>query len=159
MAHASGSALLQEPVNSKNVQKILNSLSVMLDAASFSTKNRQKLVALVQSKDDDEELDAPAAATYSDHTDGITELLEDMKDKTETELADARKEEASAKHNFDMLKQSLRDEIMADNHEKEQATQTKSESEQTKATVEGELAEAEKDLANAKSNLESSSSE
>merc|ERR1719311_519378 len=159
MAHASGSALLQEPVNSKNVQKILNSLSVMLDAASFSTKNRQKLVALVQSKDEDEELDAPAAATYSDHTDGITDLLEDMKDKTETELEDARKEEASAKHNFDMLKQSLKDQIMADNHEKDEAAETKAESEQTKGSAEGDLAGATKDLAHLTEVLETTSNE
>merc|ERR1719311_224946 len=159
MAHASGSALLQEPVNSKNVQKILNSLSVMLDAASFSTKSRQKLVALVQSKDDDEELDAPAAATYSDHTGGITDLLEDMKDKTETELADARKEEAAAKHNFDMLKQSLKDQIMADNHEKDEATETKAESEQTKAGAESDLAGATKDLAHLNEVLETTSTE
>merc|ERR1719487_3017644 len=158
MAHSSA-ALLQEPVTSKNVQNILNSLKVVLDAASFSTKSRQKLVALVQSKDDDEELDAPAAATYSDHTGGITELLEDMKDKTETELADARKEEASAKHNFDMLKQSLKDQIMADNHEKDEATETKAESEQTKASAESDLAGATKDLAHLTEVLETTQSE
>merc|ERR1719482_481240 len=131
----------------------------MLDAASFSTKNRQKLVALVQSKDDDEELDAPAAATYSEHTGGISELLEDMKDKTETELADARKEESAAKHNFDMLKQSLKDQIMADNHEKDEATETKAESEQTKGSAEGDLAGATKDLAHLNEVLETTSNE
>merc|ERR1719463_13843 len=159
MAHAGSSALLQEPITSKNVQHILNSLSVMLDAASFSTKSRQKLVALVQNKEDDEELDAPAAATYSDHTGGITDLLEDMKDKTETELADARKEEAAAKHNFDMLKQSLKDQIMADNHEKDEATETKAESEQTKASAESDLAGATKDLAHLTEVLETTQSE
>merc|ERR1719261_1557301 len=160
MAHASGSAaLLQEPVTSKNVQNILNSLKVVLDAASLSTKNREKLVAFVQSKEGDEELDAPAAATYSDHTDGFMELLEDMKDKTETELEDARKEEASAKHNFDMLKQSLKDQIMADNHEKDEATETKAESEQTKGSAEGDLAAATKDLAHLNEVLETTSNE
>merc|ERR1719487_824217 len=158
MSHSSA-ALLQEPVTSKNVQNILNSLKVVLDAASLSTKNRDKLVAFVQSKEEDEELDAPAAATYSDHTDGIMELLEAMKDKTETELEDARKEEASAKHNFDMLKQSLKDQIMADNHEKDEATETKAESEQTMASAESDLAGATKDLAHLTEVLETTQSE
>eukprot|EP00747_Dinoflagellata_sp_TGD_P127788 gnl/TRDRNA2_/TRDRNA2_174444_c5_seq44.p1 gnl/TRDRNA2_/TRDRNA2_174444_c5~~gnl/TRDRNA2_/TRDRNA2_174444_c5_seq44.p1 ORF type:complete len:684 (+),score=255.16 gnl/TRDRNA2_/TRDRNA2_174444_c5_seq44:66-2117(+) len=155
------SALLQEGAASKAAQKVIQSLSVVLDAASFDTYDRQKLLAMVQSQqgDEDDDADAPSAAAYESHSGGTMEILEDMKDKAETELADARKDESTAKHNFDMLKQSLRDGIMADNHEKEQAAETKTESEQTKATAEGELAEAEKNLAHANSVLETTSSE
>merc|ERR1719247_3570411 len=133
----------------------------MLDAAAFSTNDRQKLIALVQSKDTEEdgEFGAPAAATYSGHSGGIVDVLEDMKDKAEGELADARKAETTAKHNYDMLKQSLEDQIQADTSDKAEATTTKTESEGTKATAEGELAAATKDLAYGNSVLHTTSTD
>merc|ERR1740139_725137 len=74
-------------------------------------------MALVQSKDDDDdsELDmgAPAAATYESKSGSIVDVLADMKDKAESELDELRKAEGSAKHNFNMLKQSLEDQIAA----------------------------------------------
>merc|ERR1719502_177866 len=154
-----GSALLQQKVTSKNVQNVLNSVSTVLDAAAFSTNDRQKLIALVQSKDDDEEFGAPAAATYEGHSGGIVDVLEDMKDKAEGELADARKAETTAKHNYEMLKQSLEDQMEADTKDKAEATTTKAESEETKATAEGELASATKDLANGNSVLHTTSTD
>ena len=36
-------------------------------------------------------------------------MFEDLKDKAEGELADLRKAETNAQHNYDMLKQSLED--------------------------------------------------
>ena len=45
---------------------------------------------------------------------GIVDLLEDLKEKAEGELAEARKAESSAKHNFDMMRQSLQDQMAAD---------------------------------------------
>merc|ERR1719311_1977798 len=58
-----------------------------------------------------------------------------------------------------MLKQSLKDQIMADNREKDEATETKAESEQTKASAEGDLAGATKDLAHFNEVLETTSNE
>ena len=46
-----GSALLQQGAASQTAQKLIKSLSVVLDAASFDTYDRQKLLALVQSQD------------------------------------------------------------------------------------------------------------
>merc|ERR1719421_2385219 len=96
---------------------LVQSLSVVVDAAGFSTTDRQKLVALVQAKqsDEDTEFGAPAAASYKSHSSGIIDVLEDLKEKAEGELSDARKAESSAKHNYNMMKQSLDDQMAADN--------------------------------------------
>jgi len=77
------------------------------------------------------------------------DVLEDMKEKAEGELSDLRKAETASQHNFDMLKQSLSDQIAADTKDKTDEEAFKLESEQTKATAEGDLAATVKDLANA----------
>merc|ERR1719214_416427 len=88
----------------------------------------------------DAELGAPAPDAYKSHSGGIVDVLEDMKEKAEGELSEARKAEMNAKHNYDMLKQSLVDEIAAAEHEKSEAETSKSEADATKATAEGDLA-------------------
>ena len=96
-------------IDTRSMSSLLQSLTVVVDAAGFSTSDRQKLVALVQSKqgDEDSELGAPAAKSYTSQSGGIVDVLEDLKEKAEASLADARKAESSAKHNFAMMKQSL----------------------------------------------------
>merc|ERR1711939_436120 len=59
--------------------------------------------------EDELALGAPAAAVYKTHSTSIVDVLEDLKDKAEAELADLRKAETNAQHNYDMLKQSLED--------------------------------------------------
>jgi len=77
-----------------------------------------------------------------------------LRRKAEGQLADARKAEMSAKHNFEMLKQSLEDQLAADNKELSKTKSSKAASEEAKATAESDLAETSKDLAAAKSKLE-----
>ena len=59
-------------------------------------------------------LGAPAAVVYKTHCTSIVDVLEDLKDKAEGELADLRKAETNAQHNYDMLEQSLEDLKAAD---------------------------------------------
>merc|ERR1719473_1194096 len=49
-------------IDTSNMQKMLNGLSVVVDAAAFSTSDRSKLVALVQSSNEDEDSDTGAPA-------------------------------------------------------------------------------------------------
>merc|ERR1719301_34307 len=97
-------------------------LNVVIDAASFSSHDKQSLLTLMQNKensdDDDAELGAPAPDVYKSHSGGIVDVLEDMKEKAENELSEARKAEMNSQHNYDMLKQSLVDEMAASKHEK-----------------------------------------
>jgi len=135
-------------IDTTSMNSLVNSLTVVVDAAGFSTSDRQKLVALVQSKQGDEdELGAPAAASYKSHSSGIIDVLEDLKEKAEGELSEARKAESSAKHNYDMMKQSLDDQMAADNKDLTAEKAAKASAEEGKATAEGDLATAVKDLA------------
>merc|ERR1719240_1397451 len=117
-------------------------------------------MALVQSKQeteaDDEDLQpaAPAAAVYKTHSTSIFDVLEDMKEKAEGELSDLRKAESTAKHNFDMLKQSLTDEIEADTKDLDEEKSLKASTEEKQATAEGDLAETVKELEKDKKSLE-----
>merc|ERR1719460_2145636 len=108
-------------------------------------------MALVQSQQgaqsDDEELGAPAAAVYKTHSTSIFDVLEDMKEKAEGQLNDLRKAESTAKHNYNMLKQSLEDEMENDNKDMDEEKSLKAASEEQKATAEGDLAETVKELA------------
>merc|ERR1719284_702387 len=138
-------------IDSSSMSSLVQSLSVVVDAAGFSTSDRQKLMALVQSKQSDEDSDvgAPAAATYKSHSSGIIDVLEDLKEKAEAELAEARKAESSAKHNYEMMKQSLDDQMAADTKDMANEKAAKSAAEESKANAEGDLSTTIKDLQNA----------
>jgi len=142
---AKNPALLQQKVDSSTVQALLSTLDVVITKAAISSADKSKLAALVQSQnsDEDSELGAPAAANYKSHSGGIVDILEDMKEKAEAELADARKAESAAKHNFSMLKQSLEDQLAADNKDLSDTKSAKADAEETHATASGDLAETE----------------
>jgi len=154
------SALAQ--IDTSSTQRLVQTLSAVIDAAGFAGADRTKLVALVQSQgsqsDDDAELGAPAAETYKSHSSGIIDVLEDMKEKAESELKDLRNEETSSKHNYDMLKQSLDDQMAADTKDMEDEKAAKAEAEEGKATAEGDLEETVKLLKNTQDDLATSSS-
>jgi len=142
-------ALLQKQIGS-DVQSLVTTLGAVIDAASFSGTDRQKLMALVQSKtdaeDEDEELGAPAAAVYKTHSSSILDILEDMKDKAEEELASLRKSEMQALHKFELLKQSLTDEGAALNKELGETKTSKAEASECMAQQTSDLGVATADL-------------
>merc|ERR1719316_2243536 len=121
---AKNPALVQ--VDTTNVKVLVQPMTAVINAAaSFSSMDQKKLLALVQSRDTDSSNDetaaeadeavlgAPAAAVYKTHSTSIVDVLEDLKDKAESELADLRKAETNAQHNYDMLRQSLEDQKAA----------------------------------------------
>merc|ERR1719379_2683394 len=139
----------------------MKSLSAVINAASFSSQDQRNLAALVQSQQrsdsDDEELGAPAAAVYKTHSTSIFDVLEDMKEKAEGQLADLRKAESNAKHQHNMLKQSLTDEIEADTKDMNEEKSLKAATEEQKAGAEGDLAETVKELKKDNDSLEETS--
>jgi len=128
---------------SADLSNTLNALSEVLDAAAMPATDAKKLLALVQSHDasenDDMDLVAPAAATYKTHSGGIIDVLEDLKEKAEGELADVRKAEVNAKHNYEMLAQSLQDQMNQDSKDMDDEKSQKAAAEEGKATAEGDL--------------------
>jgi len=111
-----GSALMQTTVNSADVNELVRTIGMVVDAAGFSLPDKQRLLSLAQSSSEDgdasEEVGAPEAAAYTSHSKSIVEVLEDMRAKAANQLASVQREETSAKHNFALLKQSLEDEMM-----------------------------------------------
>merc|ERR1711865_1214302 len=77
-----------------------------------------------------------------------------MGEKAESELADVRKAETNAAHNYDMLKQSLTAQVGADNKDKDDETSAKNAAEETQATADGDLTNTVKDLADDSNALE-----
>jgi len=144
-------ALAQISRNSNGMAGLIQAINTVLDAAAFPGSDQKKLMAFVQSQqaadEDDAVLGAPAAATYKSQSGNIVEVLEDMKEKAEGQLGDLRKAETNAKHNFEMLKQSLEDQLAADSKDMSEEKAAKAAAEEAKATAEGDLAVAKKDLA------------
>jgi len=149
-------------VDTKNINTIVKSLSTVIDAASFTSQDQKNLMALVQSQQgaeaDEDELGAPAAAVYKTHSGSIFDVLEDLKEKAEGQLSELRKAESATKHNYNMLKQSLEDQMSADTKDLDAEKAKKATNEETKASAEGDLAECTKGLANDKSALGTASS-
>jgi len=166
---AKNAALMQ--VDTSNFKVLLQSLSTVIDAAALQSQDKKKIIALVQSQgqahaqsDDTEEQKAdaeesvllsgaPAPDAYKSKSGGIVDMLEDLKDKAETELSDARKAEANAAHNYDMLKTSLEGSIASETKDMEEEKTAKAEAEELKATSEADLSGTSKDLATAEDEL------
>merc|ERR1712129_405859 len=145
-------------VHGTKVQNVLQTLSLVADAAAFSVTDKDRLLALAQTDQGDEEFGAPAAAAYKSQSGGIVEVLEDMKEKAESQLAELRKAEETSKHNYEMLKQSLEAQIAADKKDMKEEKTGKAEAEEAKAEAEGDLEVPTKELANAEETLATSRS-
>merc|ERR1719387_171427 len=156
---------MRTQVDSSNFKALLQSLDTVIDAAAFSRNDKSKLIALVQARqtaDTDEDaaeeateaqLGAPDPTVYKSHSKGIVEVLEDMLDKAKADLAELRKAEGAAQHNYDMLKLALDDELAAAQKNMAEAKDKKNQCEIDKADAETDLASLTKALADAEEAL------
>jgi len=151
MAKSGGASMMQL----KHTDSLTQALGAMVQASVFSTADASRLSAFVQSSQDsnDEELGAPAASTYEGHSDGIVGILEGLLEKAEEQLAKARKTEDTSLNNYQMLKQSLTDEVKFANKDMADAKKNLAGSQEGKATAEGDLSVTSKDLAEDKTSL------
>jgi len=133
----------------KSANNLKQAFSAMVEASVMSSADAATLTALVQSSSDDDDaaFGAPAAAAYENKSGGIVETLQGLLDKAEEQLSTAQKKETAAKNNFDMLKQSLEDEVKFANKELDGAKKSLAASQETKSTAEGDLEVTKKDLA------------
>jgi len=139
-----GAAMLQL----KNAGGVIQAISTLVQAASLSAQDGAKLTALIQNSQQtaDDDVGAPAAAVYEGHSSDIIDTLENLLEKAEQQLADARAKETAAQNNYEMLKQSLEDDIRFANKDMDEAKQSLSASGEAKATAEGDLAVTTKNL-------------
>merc|ERR1719492_723203 len=144
-------------MNTDSAANLAKALGVVLDAAAFPSQDQAKLTALVQAQQTDDSDDlafgAPSAATYQTHSTGILDVLEDLKEKAEGQLSDLRKAGSNNRHNFEMLKQSLEDQIAADGKDMADEKAAKSSATEAKVAASSDLDATSKSLASSKDQL------
>jgi len=150
----SGASMIQL----KNSGNVIQALNVLVRASALNAQDGAKLTALIQSSnrqsDEEGEAGAPEAATYEGHSSGIIETLENLLEEAEGQLSEARKKETSSKNNYEMLKQSLEDDIANANKDMDAAKKSLAASGETAATAQGDLTVTAKALAADISTLE-----
>merc|ERR1719420_1018732 len=117
---------------------VVQGLGQIVEATFVTQKQKDHIAALLQARADAEE-DAELGSHTMD-VGAIMDTLEDMEDKAEASLTEARKSEAEAQQSHALLKQGLENEIA-------NAKKEKSENTQLSASPAAKLADAEKDLA------------
>jgi len=146
-ARKGGAAMLQV----EKADSLLKAVQVMIDASMIGSQDASTLTALVQNaqKDGDESdaLGAPDAAAYSSHSDSIVETLENLLDKAKEELQSARSKETNSKHSYEMLHQSLADEIRFGSEDLAKAKKNVALQKEARAHAEGDLDMTQKSLA------------
>jgi hypothetical protein len=80
--------------NLSGMDGLIKSLATLVEATSFSTADKDKLISFAQDQqadaDDDDAPGSPAAAVYKTHSTSIFDVLEDLKEKAEGQLAALR---------------------------------------------------------------------
>jgi len=125
----------------KKAGTVTEVLGMMVQAQSLSGADAHRLTALVQSSQssDDDDSGAPEAAAYGSQSGGIIDTMNDLLEKSQAQLESTRATETANLQNYEMLKQSLTDEIKFANKEMDEAKKSKAASEEAKATAEGDL--------------------
>merc|ERR1719469_1762540 len=122
----------------------------MVQASLISSADGNKLAAFLQSsqkaEDEEGEPGAPAAAVYDSQSGGVLEVIQNLEEKADSQLSELRSQETANQNNFEMLKQSLTDEINIDNKELAEAKKGLAASAESKSTAEGNLGVTSKDL-------------
>jgi len=131
----------------KKAGTVVQALQAMVQAQGLSNADGAKLTALIQHTSEEDDAGAPDPAVFENQSGGVLDVLNDLLEKAQGELDGARSKENSDIQNFQMLKQSLEDEIKFANKEMDEAKKSKAESSETKATAEGDLDVSSKDLA------------
>mmetsp|Transcript_12946 Transcript_12946/g.27102 ORF Transcript_12946/g.27102 Transcript_12946/m.27102 type:complete len:693 (+) Transcript_12946:77-2155(+) len=127
----------------KRAGGLAEALGVMVEASMLGSQDAARLSSLVQSaqgEDSDADLGAPAATVYKGQSGGIIETLEGLLDKAKEQIDSSRSKETSSKHNFEMLQQSLKDEIKFAEKDFAAAKRALAMSSEAKAAAQGDLA-------------------
>jgi len=136
--------------------QVASGLDVVMSAASIDIQDRRKLSALLEAsteEDDDAPTGAPQAAAYESHSASILDTLAELKVKAEGERSEARKEESNRKHAYEMLRQSLSDQISTQNRDMKNDQGLVSKKQEAKGTAEGNLEETSSTLSSDKTYL------
>merc|ERR1719284_918109 len=135
MAKSGGASMLQM----KSAGSVVQALSAMVEASVLGAADAKRLTALVQSSQEEDDIGAPAGAVYKGQSDGIIATMEGLLEKAQSQLDGARKTETTDLHNFEMLKQSLEDQIKFGKKELADSHKALAAAGEGKAAAEGDL--------------------
>jgi hypothetical protein len=131
----------------KSASSVTQALSIMVEAASLNSESASKLASFLQNDQEEDDMGAPAAAVYKGHSDGIIGTMQDLYEKAEAQLEKARSAETKSVQAYQMLAQSLKDEIKYATKDMNKAKKELGASAEATATAEGDLSVTSKDLA------------
>jgi len=133
----------------QSASSVVQALSVMVTATSLSSADASKLTALIQNSEEDssDSLGAPAGAVFKGKSGGIIATMQDLFEKAEAQLAEARNSENKSNQAYQMLAQGLRDEVKYATDDMNKAKKGLGASGEAQATAEGDLSVTSKDLA------------
>jgi DNA repair exonuclease SbcCD ATPase subunit len=129
--------------SNRKMEALSSAISTVIDSAFIDTSSKKKLKSFLSASADNElSLHQPQATThvYENHSGGIIETLEEMKDKAEASLNSLRRDEMKAKHAYQMIKQSLDDAVTVLEKEIREANASKSSAAERLAKAQGDLA-------------------
>merc|ERR1719412_1912777 len=121
----------------KSANTVAQALSIMVTATSLNDADASKLASLLQSseEDGDEAPGAPAAAVFKSSSGGVVQTLQDLFDKAEAQLDETRKTETKDIQAYQMLAQSLKDEIKYATKDSNKAKKDLAASDEAKASA------------------------
>jgi hypothetical protein len=132
-------------------QKVTQSISMLLDARGLDYASKTKLNAFLQSQDeaaDGMDMSEMSHAEPSGGLAAILHTLDELLKKAEKQRADAQKAETTAQFNYDMLKQSLTEQIKSGSKEQAEAKQKLAATQEVLSTAEGDLQSTKDDASN-----------
>lgn len=120
---------------------LVESLAAVAEAASISSQDSQQLKGLLLMQ-----RSPTKPAAYTPQSAGIVDLLEDMVDKTRSDLTELRKAETQSQNEFALLRQSLNDQISQSKKDQEAQQSTKLDAEQRRISSQKEVKETSKEI-------------
>merc|ERR1719324_1902397 len=137
-----GAALVQL----KSAGSVLDALKALVQASAFPVADADRLTSFLQAKQQDGEMGAPDPAAYESKSGGIVATMEDLLDEAKGALDKARNKEAEDLNNFEVLVQTIEDEIKYAEKELAEAKEGLAVAQEAVAAGEGDLAIATKTL-------------
>ncbi|KAL9138988.1 putative conserved tandem protein 12 [Amphidinium carterae] len=134
----------QSGANVGTYGKLEEASFAQLQTSSLVPPEAKKAITAFLQQDPEEPADelavtAPEANAYEFQSNHIIEILEKLHDKFMTERTELQKSEASAQHNYDMLKQDMEASIAQGTTDRTEKTESKAQTLQQKADDEGTL--------------------
>lgn len=140
---------LNQVDQANKMDNLIYGFKAVMEAASLPIRDEKRLTALLQTNgNDDDDIPQPVRVRiYSAQSRGVRDMLEDLREEAEDKLYALQTDEKKDKHDYEVLKMKIENEIA--DLEEDIATQK-----QRKADAEKLKAEAEDDLRDANKRIE-----